>query len=79
MRKFAEAFFWIKVWGSHLIAFSILALCIALPFGFTGFLSGYVGWAVVLTMLLVDMDEETKEALKRWATKKNPMENTGVE
>lgn len=79
MRKFVEAFFWVKVWGSHLIAFSILALCIALPFGFTGFLSGYVGWAVLLTLLLSDMDDETKEALKRWATKKKLMENTEVE
>ena len=78
MRKFAEAFFWIKVWGSYLIAFSFLALCIALPFGFAGFLSGYIGWAVVLTLLLVNMDEETKEALKRWATKKNQMETTEV-
>ena len=71
MRQFAESLFWVKVWGGYLIAFSILALCIALPFGATGFWSGYVGWAVLLTLLLSDMDDETKEALKRWATRKN--------
>ena len=70
MKKYKESLFWIRVVGEYLIAFSILALCIALPFGFTGFWSGYVGWAIVLTLLLSDMDEETKNALKKWALKK---------
>ena len=71
MKKFKESWFWFRVFFSYLIAFSVLACCIVLPFGCAGFLSGYIGWALVLSMLMIDMDEETKNALKKWAVRKN--------
>ena len=64
MKKFR----WIGILYSHIIAFSILAFILTVPLGFTGFLSGYVGWAIVLPLVINEMDGETKEALKKWAT-----------
>ena len=57
------------VFVSHLIAFSVLAFILSLPLGATGFWSGYIGWAIVLPLVINEMDDETKEALKKWATK----------
>ena len=71
MKKFMGSLFWIRVFFGYLIAFSFLALSISLPFGFTGFWSGYVGWSVVLTLFVSGLDKETKDALKKWALAKN--------
>ena len=71
MKKFR----WFMVYLSNMIAFSILAFIISLPLGFTGFLSGYVGWAIVVPLVISEMDEETKEALKKWATKHKEAED----
>ena len=57
------------VFVGHLIAFSVLAFIISLPLGATGFWSGYIGWAIVIPLVINEMDTETKEALKKWATK----------
>ena len=65
MKKFKT----FMVYVSHILAFSILAFIIALPLGFTGFWSGYVGWAIVLPLIVNEMDDDTKAALKKWATK----------
>ena len=67
MKKFMGSLFWIRVFFGYLIAFSFIALSISLPFGFTGFWSGYVGWSVVLTLIVSGLDKETKDALKKWA------------
>lgn len=70
MKKFKESWFWFRVVVGHMIAFSILAFIIALPLGFTGFLSGYIGWPIVLMLLLPELDDETKDALKKWTLKR---------
>ena len=70
MKKFKESWFWFRVVVGYMIAFSILAFIIALPLGFTGFLSGYIGWPIVLMLLLSEMDDETKGALKKWTLKR---------
>ena len=70
MKKFKESWFWFRVVVGYMIAFSILAFIIALPLGFTGFLSGYIGWPIVLMLLLPEMDDETKDALKKWTLKR---------
>ena len=75
MKKYKESLFWIRVVAEYMIAFSILAFIIALPLGFTGFLSGYIGWTIVLMLLLPELDEETKSALKKWALKKTKRED----
>lgn len=74
VRNFWDSLYWYRVFAAHLIAFSIVAMCIALPFGGNGFLSGYIGWAVVLSMLMFQMDDETRDALKRWAVRKGGRE-----
>ena len=66
MSKFAV----VRVIGAHLIAYSILAFIIALPLRCTGFLSGYIGWAIVLPLLYSEMDDETRGALMKWMTRK---------
>lgn len=75
MKKFIDSLFWIRVFGGYIIAFSILALCISLPCGFVGFWSGYIGWAVILSLFVSGLDKETKEALKKWAMKKGGENN----
>ena len=65
MKKFR----WFRVYLSYIIAFSILAFCITLPLGITGFASGYIGWAIMLPMIISEMDDDAKEAIKKWATK----------
>ena len=70
MKKFKESLFWIRVVVEYVIAFSVLAFIIALPLGFTGVLSGYIGWSIVLMLLLPELDDETKDALKKWALQK---------
>lgn len=75
MKRFKESWFWIRVVVGHMIAFSILAFIIALPLGFTGFLSGYIGWPIVLMLLLPELDDETKDALKKWTLKRKDGDN----
>lgn len=70
MKKLWKSLYWYRVFVSHLIAFTIVAACIALPFGSNGFLSGYIGWAAILSMLMLQMDDETRDALKKWASKR---------
>ena len=66
MKKFR----WICVYFSNVIAFSVLAFCITLPIGITGFWSGYIGWAIMLPLIVSEMDDEAKEAIKKWLLKK---------
>lgn len=70
MKKFKESWFWFRVVVGYMIAFSILAFIIALPLGFTGFWSGYIGWSIVLMLLLPELDDKTRDALKEWALRK---------
>ena len=67
MKKFMKSLFWVRTFFGYLLAFSFLALCIALPFGLNGFWSGYISWPIILSLFVSGLDKETKDALKRWA------------
>lgn len=65
-----ESFFWVLVFAGHMAAYTLLAMLLVLPLGLNGFWCGYVGWGIVLAMLLLEMDPETRDALKRWAIRR---------
>ena len=69
MKKNRESLFWVGVLAEYMIAFSVLAFILSLPLGGTGFWSGYLGWAIVLPLVISEMDDETRNAIKRWATR----------
>ena len=65
-----ESLFWFGVLAAYLAAFSVLAFLFALTLGVNGVLSGYLGWVLVLALLIPELDQETRDALKRWAVGK---------
>ena len=66
MKRFTQSLFWFKTVVAYLLAFSFLAFCIALPLGMTGFLSGYIGWPIVIGLFVSSLDKNAKDALKTW-------------
>ena len=76
MKNRRETLYWFGILAENLIAFSVLAFILSLAFGCTGYFSGYVGWAIIIPLILQEMDEETKDALKRWATRSRRKERS---
>ena len=68
MKKFWTSLYWVRVFFAYLIAFSILAFIVSMPLGAVGFWSGYIGWPILLSMFVLELDSDTKEALKKWAS-----------
>lgn len=71
MKNRRESLFWFGVLAEYLIAFTVLAFILSLAFGCTGYFSGYVGWGIVIPLVLQEMDEETKDAIKKWTIRNN--------
>ena len=77
MKLKKESFFWIRVFIGYMLAFSILVFMITIAFGLDGYLAGFVGWPVVLALFMLELDDETKDALKRWVSTKKGGDSCG--
>ena len=50
---------------------------ITIAFNLDGYLAGFVGWPVVLALFMLELDDETKDALKRWVSTKKGGDSCG--
>ena len=65
-----ESFFWPLVLAEYIAAFTVLAMILSISLGLDGFWAGFIGWAIVLALLVPELDQETRESLKRWALRR---------
>ena len=71
MKKRNSAIYWIGVLVSHLLAFSFIATVIVLVLGLPSdsMFSGMAGCGIVVCLLIFGASDETKEFLKKLASK----------